>query len=577
MIPLAELDKILQNTNIIPKEQYQEARRRSQVEKVDLASYLINKNIVSENILYETIGNYYKIPFIDLRRMNIRKDILTLIPESVAQTYQTIVFDKNETELKIATLDPKNLEIIEFLKKKTGLAVRVHMTSPTSIKEILSLFHKGLSSEFKKITTGEITTGSPEKPEDLKQLAQDLPIIRIVDTLLEYAIFEGASDIHIEPTETDIVVRYRIDGILREVMHLPKNLQPGVTARIKILSNLKIDEHRLPQDGRFKISTSDYKISFRVSIIPVFDGEKIVMRLLNESMKILSLEQIGFQLNALEIVNKNLKKPQGMLLVTGPTGSGKTTTLYTILGLLNNPGVNISTIEDPIEYRMPRVNQSQVNPKIGFTFASGLRALLRQDPNIIMVGEIRDGETAEIATHAAMTGHLVLSTLHTNDAVTTLPRLEEMGVPPFLIASTTNIVVAQRLVRKICMNCIQSYTLSKKAVDDLKKRLNFEAIFKILESQGIILSSKAPIESFLFYKGKGCKQCNNTGYKGRIGIFEVLEVTKEISQMIINRDTAANIMKVATDHGMLTMLQDGFIKAKNGVTTIEEILRATQE
>ena len=498
MIPLAELDKILQNTNIIPKEQYQEARQRALAEKADLAFYLVNKSIVSENILYEAIGNYYKIPFIDLRRMNIRKDVLSIIPESVAQTYQTVPFDKTESFLKIATPDPKNLEIIEFLKKKTGLSVKVHMTSPSSIKEVLSQFHKGLSSEFKKITAGEITKSTTEKPKDLEQLAQDLPIVRIVDTLLEYAIFEGASDIHIEPTETDIVVRYRIDGILREVMHLPKNLQPGITARIKILSNLKIDEHRLPQDGRFKVSTADYKISFRVSIIPVFDGEKIVLRLLNESSKVLSLEQIGLQLEALEIVKKNLKKPQGMLLVTGPTGSGKTTTLYTILGLLNNPGVNISTVEDPIEYRMPRVNQSQVNPKIGFTFAGGLRALLRQDPNIIMVGEIRDGETAEIATHAAMTGHLVLSTLHTNDAVTTLPRLEEMGVPPFLIASTTNIVVAQRLVRKICMNCIQSYTLSKNAIDDLKKRLNFDAIFKVLEKQGIILSSKVPIESFLF-------------------------------------------------------------------------------
>jgi type IV pilus assembly protein PilB len=577
MIPNTELKKILEKSNIIPKDQFQEAYQRTNVEKADLGSYLINKNIVSENVLFETISNYYKTPFIDLRRMNIRKDILTLIPESIVQTYQLVAFDKTETELKVATLDPKNLQILEFLKKKTNLKIRVYMTSPSSIKEVLSLFHKGLSSEFKKITTGEVVESGDQKPEDLKQLAQDLPIVRIVDTLLEYAIFEGASDIHIEPTETDILVRYRIDGILREVMHLPKNLQPGVTARIKILSNLKIDEHRLPQDGRFKVSTSDYKISFRVSIIPVFDGEKVVLRLLNESMKVQTLEQIGFQLEALEIVRKNLKKPQGMLLVTGPTGSGKTTTLYTILGLLNNPGVNIATVEDPIEYRMPRINQSQVNPKIGFTFAGGLRSLLRQDPNIIMVGEIRDGETAEIATHAAMTGHLVLSTLHTNDAVTTLPRLEEMGVPPFLIASTANIVVAQRLVRKICVNCIQSYTLSKKAIEDLRKRFNLDAIFQVLEQQGIIISSKAPIESFLFYKGKGCKQCNNSGYKGRIGIFEVLEITKQISQLIVDRAPASEIMKIATNHGMLTMLQDGFIKAKNGVTSLEEILRATQE
>jgi type IV pilus assembly protein PilB len=575
MLPNAEIKKIIVSLNTLPSEQVEDSWKNSQLDHSDYSSYLINKNLVSENILYEAIGNYYKIPFIDLRRMTIRKDILMIIPETIVQTYQIVAFDKSETELKIATIDPKNLQILEFLKKKTNLKIKVHVTTPSSIREVLSLFHKGLSSEFKKITKGEEI--EENKTEDLKQLAQDLPIVRIVDTLLEYAIFEGASDIHIEPTEKDIMIRYRVDGILREVMRLPKNLQPGITARIKILSNLKIDEHRLPQDGRFKVSTSEYKISFRVSIIPVFDGEKIVLRLLNESMKVLSLEQIGFQLKALEIVQNNLKKSQGMILVTGPTGSGKTSTLYTILNILNQPSVNISTIEDPIEYRMPRVNQSQVNPRIGFTFANGLRSLLRQDPNIIMVGEIRDTETAQIATHAAMTGHLVLSTLHTNDAVTTLPRLEEMGVPPFLIASTTNVVIAQRLVRKICMNCIQSYTLSKKAIDDLKKTFNLEAIFKILEAQGIIISSKVPIESLLFYKGKGCKQCNNSGYKGRMGIFEVLEITKDVSQMIVNKTSVIDILKHAVSQGMLTMLQDGFIKAKNGMTSIEEVIRATQE
>ncbi|MFA6098505.1 MAG: GspE/PulE family protein [Patescibacteria group bacterium] len=577
MIPNKEIKTILEATKAVPEEQLIEAWKKNEMDNGDLASYLINKNIISENILYETAGNYYKIPFIDLRRMSIRKDILTLIPETIVQTYQIVAFDKDETTLKVASVDPKNLQIIEFLKKKTGLAIKIHITTPSSIKEVLSLFHKGLSSEFKKITKGDLLGEGETKTEDLKQLAQDLPIVRIVDTLLEYAIFEGASDIHIEPTENDILVRYRVDGILREVMRLPKNLQPGIIARIKILSNLKIDEHRLPQDGRFKISTSEYKIAFRVSIIPVFDGEKIVLRLLNESAKILTLEQVGLQLKALEAVNLNLSKPQGMILVTGPTGSGKTTTLYTILNILNDPKVNIATIEDPIEYRMARVNQSQVNPKIGFTFAGGLRSLLRQDPNIIMVGEIRDGETAEIATHAAMTGHLVLSTLHTNDAVTTLPRLEEMGVPPFLVASTTNIVIAQRLVRKICMNCIHSYTLTKKAVDELKKKIDLGSIFNVLESQGIILSSKTPIESLLFYKGKGCKQCNNTGYKGRIGIFEVVEITSQIAQMITEKTSAAKILEHARSKGMLTMIEDGFIKAKNGVTTIEEILRATKE
>jgi type IV pilus assembly protein PilB len=575
MIPEKEIKKIVEESKLVPKEQLAEVWKKIQTEDTDLAKYLINKNIVSENLLYEAIGSHFKIPFIDLRRMTIRKDILMIIPETIVQTYQIAAFDRAETELKIATTDPKNLQIIEFLKKKTGLKIKVHITTPASIKEVLSLFHKGLSSEFRKITKGGET--EIEKTENLKQLAQDLPIVRIVDTLLEYAIFEEASDIHIEPTEKDILIRYRVDGILREVMKLPKNLQPGIIARIKVLSNLKIDEHRLPQDGRFKVSTSEYKISFRVSIIPVFDGEKIVLRLLNESAKILSLEQIGFQLDALEAVNLSIKKPQGMVLVTGPTGSGKTTTLYTIMNMVNKPGVNISTIEDPVEYRMPKINQSQVKPRIGFTFANGLRSLLRQDPDIIMVGEIRDNETAEIATHAAMTGHLVLSTLHTNDAVTTLPRLEEMGVPAFLIASTTNIVIAQRLVRKICTNCVQSYTLSEKAIKELRNKMNLDIIFQVLEKKGIIIDSKIPFESLLFYKGKGCKQCNNSGYKGRIGIFETLVVTKEISQMIVNKESTSKILKAATDKGMLTIIQDGFIKAKNGITTIEEVLRATQE
>ncbi len=576
MLPNEEIKKILEQNNSVPKEQLKEAVKNAEAENVDLGKFIVTKNLISENVLFETIANHYKIPFVDLRRTTIRKDILLLIPETIVQTYQIIAFDRTETTLKIATVDPKNLQIIEFLKKKTGLRIEINVTTPASIKEAISLYHKGLSSEFKKITKGEIEK-SASKTKDLKQLAQDLPIIRIVDTLLEYAIFEGASDIHIEPTEKDILVRYRIDGILREVMRLPKNLQPGIIARIKILSNLKIDEHRMPQDGRFKVSTADHKISFRVSIIPVFDGEKIVLRLLNESAKILTLEQIGFQLKALELLNKGTKKPQGMILVTGPTGSGKTTTLYTIMNILNKPSVNIATVEDPIEYRMPRVNQSQVNARIGFTFANGLRSLLRQDPDIIMVGEIRDSETAEIATHAAMTGHLVLSTLHTNDAVTTLPRLEEMGVPTFLIASTTNIVIGQRLVRKICMNCVQSYTLSSKTITELKKQLDLDAIFKVLKDQGIILSSDTPADSLLFYKGKGCKQCGNTGYKGRMGIFEVLEITKEISKLIVEKVDQQVLLKKAKEQGMLTMLEDGFIKAKNGLTSIEEILRATQE
>jgi type IV pilus assembly protein PilB len=372
-------------------------------------------------------------------------------------------------------------------------------------------------------------------------------------------------------------VRYRIDGILKNVMVLPKNVQSGIIARIKILANLKVDEHRLPQDGRFKISNNEHKMAFRVSILPTFDGEKIVMRLLNEKGQVLSLEQLGFQQSALEALKRNITKPHGVLLVTGPTGSGKTTTLYTVLNILNQPEVNISTIEDPIEYRMPHINQSQVNAKIGYTFASGLRAFLRQDPNIIMVGEIRDEETAEIATHAAMTGHMVLSTIHTNSAAATLPRLTEMGIPSFLISTTANAIIAQRLVRKICPNCIQSYNLDSDVIEKLEKQLNIDDILKTLEKEKQIISAKKGLSQLLFYRGKGCKQCNNTGYKGRIGIYEILENTEEISALILKNASAHEIHHKAVEQGMLTIVEDGFIKAKNGVTTIEEVMRVTKE
>ncbi len=571
-----KLKQVIKDAKLVAADQLDKVFLDSQKQKQDFITYLFAKNLIPEVSLYETLANYYHVPFIDLRGQTIRKDILTLIPEPIVQTQQVVAFDRDERELKVGVLDPHNLQLFDFVKKKTGVPLKVYLTTPSSIKEVITQYHKGMSAEFKKITEEKVGQAVMDE-KDLKELAQDLPIVRIVDSILEYAIFENASDIHIEPTDKDLLVRYRIDGVLRDVMDLPKSTQPGLTARIKILAHLKIDEHRIPQDGRIKITTSDYKISFRVSTIPVYDGEKIVLRLLNESAKPLTLEQVGLQLGALTRVERSIKKPQGIIFITGPTGSGKTTTLYTVLNILNVPEVNIVTIEDPIEYRMPRVNQSQVNPRIGYTFANGLRSLLRQDPNIIMVGEIRDNETAEIAIHSAMTGHLVLTSLHTNDAVTTLPRLEEMGIPPFLIVATTNVVAAQRLVRKICLHCIQSYTLTKKAIDDLRKEFDLDSILSVLEKQGVILSAKTPLESLLFYRGKGCKQCSNSGYKGRIGIFEVLEITKSMAQLILERASAAQMKELAVKEGMLTMLQDGFIKAKNGITTIEEVLRVTKE
>lgn len=544
-----------------------------------LEDYLLGDRLISEDNLYETAATYYQVPFVNnIKHQMIRQDVLFLVPEPLAQHYQIIAYDaEGDKSLKVVTTDPENLQAFEFLKKKTGRDIVVSLTTPGTLKDLLKQYHKSLQAEFKTLTKPEKTGDEETDSKGLKELAEDLPVIRIVDTLLEYAIFEGASDIHIEPEEVDVSIRYRIDGVLKNVMTLPKNIQSGLIARIKVLSNLKLDEHRLPQDGRFKIQTNEYNIAFRVSILPTFDGEKAVLRLLNESGQVRPLEQLGMQPAPFEILKANIQKPHGMILVTGPTGSGKTTTLYTILNVLNKPEVNISTIEDPVEYRMPRVNQSQVSPKIGYTFASGLRALLRQDPNIIMVGEIRDNETAEIAVNAAMTGHLLLSTLHTNDAVTAIPRLIDMNIPPFLVASTTNMIMAQRLVRKICPYCILSYKLDKMTLDQLNSQYNISAILEMMKTQGSVAKTTASFDTLLFYRGKGCRQCNDEGYKGRIGIYEALDITKEIADAIARKATSKELSEIARSQKMLTIVEDGFLKAKSGITTIEEVLRVTQE
>lgn len=569
-----QLKLILIENKVATAEQVDATARQAVEKHTTLQEELVSENIISESLLYETLASAWKLPFVDLSNMNIRRDVLSLLPEPIVQVHNLAAYEASPTEVKVAMVDPEDLEIVDFVRKKTGLKVTVAITTPSSIKAVLKLYHRGLKAEFEHITKTPVESGNT--PEDLKQLATDVPVIRVVDTLLEYAVFEGASDIHIEPCENDTVVRYRVDGVLREVMTLPKKVQPGVVARIKILANLKIDEHRLPQDGRFKVHTNDYNVAFRVSILPVFDGEKVVLRLLNESAQILTLEQLGLQPSVFNRLKRNMTKPHGQIFVSGPTGSGKTTTLYTVLNILNTPKVNVSTIEDPIEYRMPGVNQTQVNPKIGMTFAAGLRALLRQDPNIIMVGEIRDEETAEISAHAALTGHLVLSTIHTNDAVTVLPRLTEMKVPTFLIASTTNLIVAQRLVRKICQHCIESFTLSRQAVMDLEKQINVDYLLDTLVKGGAILP-KQKVDELLFYRGRGCRSCNNEGYKGRIGIYEALEMTEPIVHAMLSNSKSDEIRRIAIEGGMLTMIQDGFLKAKAGITTIGEVLRVTKE
>ncbi len=576
-----QLKNFLLDSNLIGKTDIENAFQEAENRKKKLSDVLLEKKLISEIDLRKLTAYILGIPFVNLEKETIPTETLQIVPEPIAKKYSIIAFEKSGNNLKVAMLNPEDLQTIDFIKKKTGLRIIPCLTSEESIRTIIKQYEKSLKAEFGDIIDQNLTViqeeGEPE--EDLEKVAQGLPIIRIVDTLIKHAILQSASDIHIEPEEKEVVVRYRIDGILHDAMVLPKEVLPGLVARIKVLSNLKLDEHRLPQDGRFKIEKDGYRFSFRVSILPVFDGEKIVMRLLDESSKGLTLEKMGLSGHGLETVHREIKRPNGMILVTGPTGSGKTTTLYTVMDILNTPEVNISTVEDPIEYRMSRVNQTQINPKIGMTFAAALRALLRQDPDIIMVGEIRDNETMEIALHAAMTGHLVLSTLHTNSAAGTLPRLLDMGAEPFLVASTVNVIIAQRLVRRLCQECKAEYTLSEKEIKSFVENYGMEKNIDTIKNNPQIkgLAKSGKLTEMKFYRPKGCEQCGKEGYRGRMGIYEVLGIDEDIKKLIAQSATALEIENKAREKGMLTMFNDGLVKAIQGLTSLEEIMRVTKE
>jgi type IV pilus assembly protein PilB len=577
---ISVLQKFLIDSKLLTEEQLVLLQQESARKKTEVEELLIEKAVVSDDQLLNFKSQVLNVPTIDLRNTEISGDALSSIPEPIARRHMVIAFAKDKQFISLAMYDPEDLQTKEFIKKKTGLGIKTFVATKKSIDFGLSKYHSSIESEFTNLIKegggGSQALTDVDITDALKKMAEQIPIVRVVDTLLEYAVFEKASDIHIEPEEDRVMVRYRIDGILHEVMTLPKIVQAALVARIKVLSNLKIDEHRLPQDGRFKIQKEEYNISLRVSTIPIFDGEKVVMRLLDETAKALTLEQLGFQHTNLARIKNNIKKPHGALLVTGPTGSGKSTTLYSVLSMLNTRNVNISTIEDPIEYKLAGVNQMQTNSKIGLTFAVGLRALLRQDPNVIMIGEIRDAETAEEAVHAAMTGHIVLSTLHTNSAAGAPPRLIDIGIEPYLIASTVNAVVAQRLVRVICPDCIASVHVDEDMLRNISV-FNLDQLMEVLVREDVISKKIKSVSKLTFYKGVGCAKCNHTGYRGRIGVHEVLEVTPEVQSLITNRATTNQIQDKAQEQGMVLMWQDGFIKAILGKTTIEEILRVSRE
>ena len=576
-----QLKAFLLDANLVTEEHFDAAQKKAEKTNQKVGDVLVSEGLISQEELIKLEAYILGIPFVNLEKEVVSPEALKIIPEPIARSHNIVAFRKQGNDLEVAMLDPEDLRTIEFIKKTTPLRILPRLTNSASIKNVIRQYQRTLEAEFgefiKKEAEGIKVIKEEEvieEKEELKKVAEELPVVRIVDTLLKHAVLQRASDIHIEPTEKEVVVRYRIDGILHDAMTLPKLVASGIVARVKVLSNLKLDEHRLPQDGRFKVETEEYKYSIRVSILPVFDGEKIVMRLLPETAKAFTLEELGLRGGALEIIQDNLRKPVGMFLVTGPTGCGKTTTLYSMMEILNSPGVNISTVEDPIEYRMPRINQTQVNPKIGLTFASGLRSLVRQDPNIIMVGEIRDDETAGLAINAALTGHLVLSTLHTTDAAGSIPRLIDMKAEPFLISSTLNCILAQRLVRRLCPEK-EKYALKDSEIKNLGKYCDLDRILKILKEEKII-KPRDDFKDVVFYRPKPSKDCPE-GYRGRLGIYEVLSVTETIKELIVKRATSAQIQAQAQKEGMRLMVEDGFIKAAQGITSIEEVLRVIIE
>jgi type IV pilus assembly protein PilB len=550
------LREILILPNIVSEREFNLLKKEAREKNCSLEDLLIEKRIILEEELGQLIADKINFPFINLRRLKLDPKVLEIVPEIVAEKKKIIIFERSKEGLKAAMADPEDLEIREFLERKTGEKVIPFFAPERAIKESLKFYGRGIKEEVENLIKKNI--------EEFKERKTDasLPIIKILDLILEHAFKNRASDIHIEPYAKKTILRYRIDGVLHDVLELPKEIHNPLVSRIKILSNLRTDVSNLPQEGHFVFETLKEKIDIRVSVVPIEKGEKVVMRVLSEKIRRLKLTELGLENDDLSILEETIKKPWGMILVVGPTGCGKTTTLYAILEILNKREVNIMTVEDPIEYDIEGVNQIQINPTVGLTFASGLRAIMRQNPDIIMVGEIRDKETAKLAIDAAMTGHLVLSTFHATDSASSLTRFLDMEIEPFLVTSSINLVVAQRLVRKICPNCIESYEIP---------------FLKLEEKIGKDLAEKLPKTKqgrVILYKGRGCSFCQKTGYFGRIGIFELLEMREEIRRLVMKEANASQIRERAKELGMHTMFEDGLRKVEKGITTIEEIIRA---
>ena len=585
------IEKLLERSGAATKEQLEALKEEGTRSRRPMQDLAIQHELITEEGLVQAFATYAEIPYIKIDPRDITSDALNKIPERIARQYSAVLFKIDEDGLEhLAMEDPDDVQALNCIQKQIGENVKVYIATHENILSCLENYRGDVNEELNEVIDIQRDDNDSQDVTEA-DVAEDSPIAQTVNLLLEYAIRSSASDIHIEPREDFVQIRYRIDGVLKEVNRLPRNVLGALVSRIKILSNLKIDERRVPQDGRFKINVGGKQYALRVSTLPIADGEKIVMRILDESNQAVTLQQLGYWGRSLSVIEVALTEPNGMVLVTGPTGSGKSTSLFSVLTRLNTPDVNISTIEDPVEYKIPGVNQTQTNAKAGMTFASGLRALLRQDPNIIMVGEVRDGETANLAVQAALTGHLVFSTLHTNNAATCLPRLLDMGIEPFLIASTVKAVVGQRLVRRLCTNCRQSHEPSedeKQAIVHLfylKDGQGFKRIHE-LEQQAAeqkvggetpLSTTDDTIKALWKASPEGCEECNHTGFKGRIGIYEVLGNSVPMQKLIVANATSNQIQDLAIDEGMTTMQTDGLVKALRGNTTVEEVLRVTKE
>ncbi|KKQ74210.1 MAG: Type IV-A pilus assembly ATPase PilB [Candidatus Woesebacteria bacterium GW2011_GWB1_38_5b] len=560
------ISDILLSEHLINQNQYKEIKLKAATDGISEEQVIVSLGFVNEDKLSEIKANMLGVPYISLDSTSFSPQALSLIPQAVVQRFNLIPFsyDDRAKTLSIAMANPVDLDGLSFVRQKTGLNIKAFAASPSAIKQAIDIQYRqeivGQVGEALKETEEQSTTKTVDSTQ-IAQIIKEAPIAKIVSTILEYAVKSRSSDVHIEPQEERVRVRYRIDGILYDRLSLPKTVQESVISRIKILSEMKIDEHRIPQDGRFNFKIDDKEVDLRISVLPASHGEKIVIRLLRKSGGIPNLEELGLWGTALRNLKINMLRPHGIIIICGPTGSGKTTTLYSVLNQINSTKVNIVTLEDPIEYELSGINQVQINPAVGLTFATGLRSFLRQDPNIILVGEIRDKETTELAIQAALTGHLVFSSLHTSNASGVLPRLLDLGAETFLLASTMNAVVGQRIVRRICSSCKVSLPPPNEVTESIKKEL------------GPLM----PPGAVTIYKGKGCNECGGSGYLGRMGIFEVMPINEEIANLILKRADSYTLENVAVRQGMITMKQDGYLKVLKGVTTIEEVLRVAQE